>query len=114
METTALRLLVKDLATEELAQGCPNLGQGIVISSQLLCRFLQITEARQPFQEEHAGSTNKLRQEALKRRRSETPPDNVRPDDEAKFQAAEKRVEKRGCCNNLDYRPNSSSTGCSI
>jgi hypothetical protein len=82
VESTSLRLMLKDFATEELTRNCPNLDQEVVISSEDLCGFLADAEKRQTAQERQSGSVNRLSPGVRKRRRSETP-DGVSSDAEA-------------------------------
>src|SRR4051812_571484 len=65
-EGTALRLSLRDFATEELARGHIDLEREIVITSMQLCDFLTSAEARQQVQTQHQGSINRIRPGALK------------------------------------------------
>ena len=104
----ALRLTLKDFGTEELTQEWPDLSQEITISSEQLCDYLSEAEARQEAYVRPVGSISNVRPGALKRRRTETLPDNASSEDESKSEAAE-RESKRGRIDS-DYSPSSSLT----
>ncbi|KAJ6033758.1 hypothetical protein N7444_011529 [Penicillium canescens] len=72
-EGIALRLSLRDFATEELARDHVGLEREIVITSKQLWDFLSSAEARQQIQTQHKGSINRIRPGALKRRRPQTP-----------------------------------------
>ncbi|KAJ6160271.1 hypothetical protein N7470_004879 [Penicillium chermesinum] len=73
-EGIALRLSLRDFATEELSQGKAGLDYEILVTSKQLCEFLSSAEARQQVQTQRQGSINRIRPGALKRRRPQTPP----------------------------------------
>lgn len=105
-EGTVLRLSLKDFATEELARGHVGLDREILITSKQLCDFLLSAEARQQAQTQQQGSINRIRPGALKRRRPQTPPEQLSSEDEGSIER--KRGSKRGR-QSSDYRPSSSS-----
>lgn len=109
LKETALRLMLKDFGTNELTQEWPDLSQEITISSEQLCDYLQEAEARQAAYVRRVGSINNVRPGALKRRRTETPPDNTSSEDVSKYEAVE-RDSKRGRIDDNDYSPSSSLT----
>lgn len=102
---TALRLSLKDFATEELSQGQPELDQEIIITSEQLCDFLSSAESRHQSQTRYQGSINRIRPGVLKRRRAQTPPERLSSEDEVYH---ERRQSKRGR-QSSDYHPSSSS-----
>ncbi|CAG7921676.1 unnamed protein product [Penicillium olsonii] len=81
-EDTALRLSLRDFATEDLSRGQVDLGREILITSKQLCDFLSSAEARQQMQTQRQGSIDRIRPGALKRRRPQTPPEQLISDDE--------------------------------
>ncbi|KAF3006198.1 hypothetical protein E8E15_001556 [Penicillium rubens] len=103
---TALQLSLRDFATEELSRGHVSLDREIVITSKQLCDFLSVGEARQQVQAKQQGSINRIRPGALKRRRPQTPPDQLSSEDEGSAEIT--RESKRGR-QSSDYRPSSSS-----
>ncbi|KAJ5843735.1 uncharacterized protein N7525_001476 [Penicillium rubens] len=76
-EETALRLSLRDFATEELSRGLTSLDQEISITSRQLCDFLSCAEEEQRGQTLLQGSINLLRPGAGKRRRPQTPPEQL-------------------------------------
>ncbi|CDM28466.1 unnamed protein product [Penicillium roqueforti FM164] len=69
---TALRLFLRDFATDELTPGHVDLDREVLITSKQLFDFLLSAEARQQAHTQHQGSTNRLRPGALKRRHFQT------------------------------------------
>ncbi|KAJ6057048.1 hypothetical protein N7460_000322 [Penicillium canescens] len=104
-EGIALRLSLRDFATEELARDHVGLEREIVITSKQLWDFLSSAEARQQIQTQHKGSINRIRPGALKRRRPQTPPEQLSSEDEGSVTRG--REIKRGR-QSSDYRPSSS------
>ncbi|KAJ5096708.1 hypothetical protein N7456_007429 [Penicillium angulare] len=72
-----LRIPLKNFATENLTKGDTNLNKGIYITSTQLCEFLLRAESEQRMETLQQGSTNQLRPGAGKRRRSQTPPEQL-------------------------------------
>lgn len=106
-EGTVLRLSLRDFATEELARGhVEDLDREILITSKQLCDFLSSAEVRQQAQTKQRGSINRIRPGALKRRRPQTPPEQLSSEDEGSIER--KRESKRGR-QSSDYFPSSSS-----
>ncbi|KAJ5378466.1 hypothetical protein N7509_011585, partial [Penicillium cosmopolitanum] len=82
IEETALRLSLRDFATQELSQGLTSLNQDFSITSTQLCDFLSRAKEEQPGQMLLQGSINRLRPGAGKRRRPQTPPEQPSSEDE--------------------------------
>jgi hypothetical protein len=101
----ALRLSVRDFATEELSRGHTGLHHEIFITSEQLCNFLSRAEARQQAQTQQQGSVNRIRPGYLKRPRSPTPCEGLSSEG-GKY--IKKREGKRGR-QDSDHRPSSSS-----
>ncbi|PWY91609.1 hypothetical protein BO94DRAFT_513900 [Aspergillus sclerotioniger CBS 115572] len=104
-ESTPLRLNLKDFATEDETEGYADLDQEITISARDLCDYLNVAESRQAAQERHEGSVKKMPTGTRKRRRAETPPDEINSEDEAVFQPLEESDRKRH--RDSDYHPDS-------
>ncbi|KAL6229223.1 hypothetical protein BDW75DRAFT_245926 [Aspergillus navahoensis] len=104
-ESAPLTLKLKDFATENETRGYSDLDQEIKISARDLCCYLDFAEERQEGQEQREGSVKTLPEGTRKRRRAETPPDNINSDDETTFQALEESDTKR--VRDSDYRPGS-------
>ncbi|ORY01189.1 hypothetical protein BCR34DRAFT_575120 [Clohesyomyces aquaticus] len=101
-----LRLQLKDFAYEELAlRELGDTDLELVISTQQLCEYL------------HTSETRVARLESLgrpliapglkKRKRSETPPDQITSGDEAQFAEQEQRAAKRVAQEDSDYEVSS-------
>ncbi|KAJ5949951.1 hypothetical protein N7454_001535, partial [Penicillium verhagenii] len=103
-ERTALRLSLRDFATEELSQGLTGLDQEILITAEQLCSFLASAESRQQAQTHRQGSLNQVRPGVLKRRRPETPPEQLSSEDADIQKNTKIKRGRRGS----DYRPSSS------
>jgi len=63
----------------------------IYIPSSMLCEYLSAADS----QEEQALGKQVFAKEVKKRKRSETPPEEIRPDDEAGYAEEEMRAAKR-------------------
>ncbi|CAG7987309.1 unnamed protein product [Penicillium olsonii] len=105
-EGTALRLRLRDFATEDLSRGQVGLHREILITSKQLCDFLSCAEARQQMQTQQQCSIDRIRPGALKRRRPQTPPEQLSSDNEGSVGRGKKGKYggQRG-----DFRPSSSS-----
>lgn len=97
-----LRLQLKDFAYDELAQ--KELGKDnrdVVVSAHQLCEYLDAAETmagRQDLLGEHAIAPG-----LKKRKRSETPPDQITSSDEASYVEQEERATKRVEEDDSDY-----------
>lgn len=80
------------------------LDREILITSKQLCDFLSSAEARQQIQTQQQGSINKMRPGALKRRRPQTPPDQLSSEED---ESVEKKIKYER--QSSDYIPSSSS-----
>lgn len=97
-EGTALRLSLKDFATEELSQSQATLNQEIIIT-------LSGAESRHQSQTRHQGSINRIWPGVLKRRRAQTPSERLSSEDEEHIERG--REIKRGR-RSSDNHPSSS------
>jgi hypothetical protein len=97
-----LRLRLSDFAHEELAQ--EEIGDDdreLIVSAQQLCDCLDAAEAME-------GQSESLSEHFIppglkKRKRSETPPDQITSGDEAKYVEQEGRAAKRTAESDSDY-----------
>ncbi|KAJ9483764.1 hypothetical protein VN97_g9621 [Penicillium thymicola] len=105
VEATALRLSLRDFATEDLSREYISLDREFTITSRQLCDFLSRAEEEQRAQTLQQGSTNRLRPGARKRRRPQTPPEH--PSSEEEGSVEKNRESKRGRLSS-DFRPDSS------
>lgn len=78
----------------------------LLITSRQLCDFLSRAEEEQRVQTLQQGSINRLRPGVGKRRRPQTPPEQLSSEEERSVE--KKRESKSGRCSN-DFRPNPSS-----
>ncbi|MCJ1386747.1 hypothetical protein MMC17_009873 [Xylographa soralifera] len=98
-----LRLQMSDFACEELTQDVVRNGnEEIVLSTQHLCRYLATAE------DNTRGQRALLVRHSIlpgvkKRKRSETPPEMMASDDEAKYVEQEQRAAKRMESDDADY-----------
>jgi hypothetical protein len=76
----------------------------IYISGIQLCQYLDAADS----QVERALGEQSLAQEVKKRKRSETPPEEIRAGDEARYAEQEERAAKRAY-HDIDYEDKSSS-----
>jgi hypothetical protein len=100
-----LRIPLKHFATEDITQHNKNLNQDIHITSSQLCEFLLHAENAERMQTLHEGSARQLRPGTRKRRRPQTPPEQLGSGDES---IGARREDKRGRLSS-DFRPGSSS-----
>ena len=102
-----LRLRLQDFAYQELAQQeIGDYDQELTVSSEQLCEYLTVAEAKMQ-------AVESLGQHAIgpgvkKRKRSETPPEQIAPGDEARYRELEERAVKRLAENDSDYEDRSS------
>ncbi|PVH92418.1 hypothetical protein DM02DRAFT_733711 [Periconia macrospinosa] len=99
---TDLRLRLRDFAYQELVQ--QEMGdwhQELTISSEQLCDYLAAAEAKM----RQAGSLGQhsIGPGVKKRKRSETPPEEITAGDEARYIEREERAAKRLAQNDPDY-----------
>jgi hypothetical protein len=74
----------------------------LVVSAEQLCRYLAAAETK--MQRIESGSLSKDSLAGLKKRkRSETPPEKIASDDEAKYVEQEERADKRMEDDDPDY-----------
>ncbi|KAK4981164.1 hypothetical protein LTR66_001493 [Elasticomyces elasticus] len=107
-----LRLRLKDFAYEELSRS--NIGNDdreIVVSAQQLCQYLAEAESRAQGQELLGKHT--IPSGIRKRKRSETPAEEVDSGDEARFHEQEQKAAKRAAINDPDYETISTKSGSS-
>jgi hypothetical protein len=108
-----LRFRLTDFAYEELAQkelGDQN--REIHISSQQLCRFLAAMESK--VQQVGSLSKHSIAPGVKKRKRSETPPEEIASSDEARYAGQEERAAKRIADYDSDYGDISSIKSLSV
>jgi hypothetical protein len=97
-----LRLQLKDFAYEELANNeLGDEGRELVISTRQLCEYLDAAETM-------VGGVELLGEHSLhpgikKRKRSETPPEEINSGDEARYVEQEERAAKRIAEGDSDY-----------
>ncbi|KAF2729083.1 hypothetical protein EJ04DRAFT_502924 [Polyplosphaeria fusca] len=99
---TGLRLRLRDFAHKGLVQDImESEDQELAISAQQLCDFLTLAEAKV----ERKGSLSKdsLDPGVKKRKRLETPPEEIALEDEAKYIESEQRAAKRVADADSDY-----------
>jgi hypothetical protein len=97
-----LRLRLSDFAHEELARKeIGDKGPELVVSTQQLCEYLDAAETM-------AGRSESLGEHSIgpgikKRKRSETPPEEITSGDESRYVAQEERAAKRMADCDPDY-----------
>ncbi|RMZ67019.1 recQ family helicase [Pyrenophora seminiperda CCB06] len=104
VDQPGLRLRLSDFTYEELAQ--KEMGDedtDIYISGSQLCQYLYAAESRVV----RALGKHSFTTEVKKRKRSETPPEEIRAGDEARYTEQEERAAKRADCD-VDYQEKSS------
>lgn len=98
-----LRLRLRDFVYEELAHSeLRDEDQELVVSSQQLCEYLNAAETM-------VGGMESLGEHSIpsrlkKRKRSETPPDQITSGDEARYVEQEERAAKRMADDDSDYK----------
>lgn len=107
---SGLRLRLKDFANEELAQDIGDDDHEIAISSRQLCRYLAEAEARAIAPPQEARSRHRIRPGLIKRKRSETPPEDILSGDEAGYLEQEDKAAKRAALDDADFKPSSNET----
>jgi hypothetical protein len=75
----------------------------ISIPSQSLCAYLDRAEAAQSTISQGEGENDPLEANVKKRKRATTPPEELMPEHEAKFQEEEQRASKRTIRDDSDY-----------
>jgi len=75
----------------------------ISIPPQSLCAYLDCAEAAQLTTKREAGKGDRLEANMKKRKRATTPPEELMPEDKAKFQEEEERASKRTMRDDSDY-----------
>ncbi|KAF2444025.1 hypothetical protein P171DRAFT_413724 [Karstenula rhodostoma CBS 690.94] len=101
-----LRLRLQDFAYEELAHR--ELGdedKEVSISTRQLCEYLDAAETM--VERSESLGEHKLGPGVKKRKRSETPPEDINSSDEARYVEQEVRAAKRGAEDDPDYDDNS-------
>ncbi|KAI9763276.1 MAG: hypothetical protein M1839_006523, partial [Geoglossum umbratile] len=97
-----LRLQLSDFACEELTEDAiRGGGQEILLSTQQLCQYL--TAAEDKARGQRALVKHSILPGVKKRKRSETPPERMASDDEAKYVEQEQRAAKRMADDDPDY-----------
>ncbi|KAH8724694.1 hypothetical protein GQ44DRAFT_727483 [Phaeosphaeriaceae sp. PMI808] len=97
-----LRLRLSDFACEEIVQdelGSEDLE--ICISGIQLCEYLAAAEGKT--RQSQSLRKQSFSREARKRKRLETPPEEIRSDDEARYVEQEERAAKRAADHDNDY-----------
>ncbi|KAF2804425.1 uncharacterized protein BDZ99DRAFT_525633 [Mytilinidion resinicola] len=105
-----LRLQLSDFACEELTKDeFSGEGREIIISTQELCQYLAAAEDK--VQGQRVLVRHSILPGMKKRKRSETPPEKLASDDEAKYAEREERAAKRTADDDPDYedRPSTKS-----
>lgn len=98
-----LRLRLTDFAYEELAhREIQDEDRELIISTRELCKYLNVAEAMT--EQSDALGEHALDPRIKKRKRSETPPENINSDDEARYLGEEEREAKRVAQGDLDYK----------
>jgi hypothetical protein len=101
-----LRLQLRDFAYKELA--LREIGDGdreLIITTQQLCEYLDVAETRVA-RLESLGKPS-VAPGLTKRKRSETPPDQITSNDEARYVEQEERAAKRTAQQDQDYEGSS-------
>lgn len=106
--TPGIRLQLQDFANEELAEDIRTKDREISISSETLCLYLAYAERCDRGPSPNPRSISTMRRDAVKRPRSETPPDTLTSDDEAN-QQEEDRAAKRVALKDPEYYPSAAS-----
>lgn len=97
-----LRLSLRDFANKGLVQKeLGGLDKTIVISAEKLCGCLRTAEKK--YHQEGALSEDTLPKGTKKRKRSETPPEEITSSDEARYVIQVERAEKRIAHDDPDY-----------
>jgi hypothetical protein len=76
-------------------------GQEIIVSTQQLCQYLDAAEDK--IRKQRILVKHSIPVGIKKRKRSETPPEKIVPDDEAKYTRLEQRAAKRIADSDPDY-----------
>jgi hypothetical protein len=101
-----LRLQLSDFACEELTEeAIGGEGRDILLSTQELCQYL--TAAEDKIQGRRVLVKHSILSGVKKCKRSETPPERMASDDEARYVEQEERAAKRIADNNPDYEDTS-------
>ncbi|KAF2802115.1 uncharacterized protein BDZ99DRAFT_492279 [Mytilinidion resinicola] len=97
-----LRLQLSDFACEELTQDAiRGEDREITVSSLELCQYIAVAEDK--IRRQRALARHSILPGVKKRKRSETPPERMASDDEAKFAKQEERAAKRMADYDPDY-----------
>jgi hypothetical protein len=75
----------------------------ISISFLDLCVYLDYAEAAQSAISQEKGESDPVAANLKKRKRAITPPEELEPEREARFQEEEQRASKRTMCDDSDY-----------
>ncbi|KAJ4329603.1 hypothetical protein N0V87_010723 [Didymella glomerata] len=100
IESLGLRLCLSDFTCEELVR--EELGSDnteIQITGKQLCQYLDGAESKA----RRALRKHSFARVVIKRKRSETPPEEMKPGDEAKYAEQEERAAKRVADDDVDY-----------
>lgn len=103
-----MRLRLSDFANEELVQKeIGDQAQELVVSTEQLCQYLTAAETKV----HQAGllSKHSISSEVKKRRRSETPPEEITSGDEARYTKQKERAAKQIAEDDPDYEDRSST-----
>jgi hypothetical protein len=79
-----------------------NQDRELIVSTEKLCQFLAAAEVK--IHQRGSLSKDSLAPGVKKRKRSETPPEEITSGDEAKYVAQEKKVAKRVAESDPDYK----------
>ncbi|KAF2473708.1 uncharacterized protein BDR25DRAFT_311908 [Lindgomyces ingoldianus] len=98
-----IQLQLADFACEELTGDVIHIeGLNVTVSGQDLCQYLAAAEAK--LRGQRTLIKHSILPEVKKRKRSETLPETMVSDDEAKYKAEEERAVKRVADHDLNYR----------
>lgn len=101
-DNAGLRLHLHDFAHQELVQQeIGDYDQDVTISTRQLCEYLTAAEAKT--RQTESLSHHVIAPGVKKRKRSETPPEQIVSGDEATYRALEERAAKRIAANDSDY-----------
>jgi hypothetical protein len=98
-----LNLRLKDFTPEIIVKSFTNLQSRISISSQNLCAYLNDAEALNSIINHEEGVETPVEANLKKRKREKTPPKELEPEREARFEKEEERASKRTMRDDSDY-----------